>query len=225
MNLGIYNAVRGCKIQQLKFDTIANNLANVATTGFKKSILHFDQMLKAHQKTTSTQGNMRRTGNLLDIGLSGRGFFKASTSNGVRYTRNGGFNLNSQGMLTTSSGDPVLGSGGPISVEGKEITFDKKGGIEVDGTQADTLSVVDFQDSVVLKKEGAYYSIGDGDEAMEVRPQQTSVQQGYLEESNVVVAEEMVRMVEALRDFESYQKVLQTFSEIDAKVINTVGSP
>ncbi len=225
MNLGVYNAVRGCKIQQLKFDTIANNLANAATTGFKKNILHFDQMLQAHQKTTATQGNMRRTGNSLDVGLSGRGFFKVSTANGVRYTRNGRFNLNSQGMLTTSRGDPVLGSGGPISVEGKEITFDEEGGIEADGTQVDTLSVVDFQDSVVLKKEGGYYYVGDGDEAMGVRPQQTSVNQGYLEESNVVVAEEMVRMVEALRDFESYQKVLQTFSEIDAKAINQVGSP
>lgn len=225
MNLGVYNAVRGCKIQQLKFDTIANNLANAATTGFKKSILHFDQMLQAHQKTTATQGNMRRTGNSLDVGLSGRGFFKVNTANGVRYTRNGSFNLDSRGMLTTSSGDPVLGSGGPISVEGKEITFDEKGGIEADGTQVDTLSVVDFQDSVVLKKEGAYYYVGNGDEAMEFQPQQTSVKQGYLEESNVVVAEEMVRMVEALRDFESYQKVLQTFSEIDSKAINQVGSP
>ena len=62
-----------------------------------------------------------------------------------------------------------------------------------------------------------------GDENEGPQPQETSVQQGYLEESNVMVTEEMIRMVEALRNFESYVKVLQTFDEVNAEVINEVG--
>jgi flagellar basal-body rod protein FlgG len=62
-----------------------------------------------------------------------------------------------------------------------------------------------------------------GDDGEGPRPQETSVKQGYLEGSNVVVTQEMIEMIETLRHFESYQKVLQTFDETDAKVINDVG--
>ena len=225
MDVGVYNAVRGCLFQQLRFDTIANNLANSATTGFKKNLIYCDQMLQAHQKVTTNAGNMEHTGNPLDVALSGNGFFTISTPEGPQYTRNGRFHLDAAGMLVTSRGDAVIGSGGPIYIEGTDISIDKSGGIQVDGEQVDSLSVVTFDDSVRLIKKGPYYGVDNSETGENIGLGQNEVEQGYLEASNVVVTEEMVRMVEALRNFESYQKVLQTFGEINKKAINEVGRP
>ena len=225
MQSGITNAVRGCRTQGLRFDMIANNLANVGTTGFKKDMVYFDQALRMHVTTNLSQGNIRRTGNTLDVALEGEGFFKVQTPAGIRYTANGKFHLNAEGLLVTAEGDPVLGSSGPISIQGKEITIDDSGRIEVDESAVDRLSIASFQRPERLQKEGSSYYIYNGDEEEISEPQQTSVRQGYVEESNVVVTEEMIRMVEALRHFESYQKVLQTFDETDARVVNEVGKP
>ena len=225
MDVGVYNAVRGCLFQQLKYNTIANNLANAATTGFKKSLIYCDQSLNAHQGLTTDSGNMQHTGNPLDIALSGKGFFKISTPMGPQYTRNGRFHLDAMGMLVTSRGDPVMGSGGPIYIDGKQIVIDKNGGIQVDGTQADSLAVIRFDDSVKLTQKGPYFAVGSDGANESVAGGETEVKQGFLEGSNVVVSEEMVRMIESLRNFESYQKVLQTFGDINAKAINEVGRP
>ena len=223
MYSGPYQAVIGCRFQELRLDTISNNLANASSTGFKKDIITFDQALQAHQTTDLTQGPLRGTGNPLDLALEGDGFFKVRTPRGTRYTRGGNFVLDAAGLLKTQNGDPVLGQGGPITISGNEISIDAKGQISVDGTQVDTLSIASFDKPELLQKEGSSYYIYIGDEGDALEPEQTSVEQGYLEGSNVVVAQEMIRMVEALRTFESYQKVLQTFDEADAKLVNEVG--
>lgn len=223
MDPAIYDAIRGCLIQQATFDMIANNLANAGTTGFKKDFLFLDEAQEVNAKSIMAQGNIRHTGNPLNLALAGEGFFKVDTPNGIRYTRNGSFYLNAQGVLITSNGDPVLGTGGPVSIEGTDITIDTTGRIEVDGTEVDTLAIVSFEQPENLQKEGDSYYVYVGDENEGPQPQETSVQQGYLEESNVMVTEEMIRMVEALRNFESYVKVLQTFDEVNAEVINEVG--
>jgi flagellar basal-body rod protein FlgG len=221
---GPYEAVIGCRFQELRFDTISNNLANAATAGFKKDMLTFDEALQVRKTTNLTQGALRRTDGPLDVALAGDGFFKVDTPRGVRYTRSGNFVLNAAGLLTTQTGDQVLGSSGPISIEGSNITIDAKGGIAADGSQVDSLSIAVFERPELLQKEGLSYYIYEGDEGDAQEAEHTSVNQGYLEESNVVVAEEMTRMIEALRTFESYQKVLQAFDEADAKVVNEVGS-
>lgn len=225
MNSGIDNAVRGCRTQALRFDIIANNLANMGTVGFKKDMVYFDEALKMHVTTNLKPGNIARTGNPLDVALEGEGLFKVQTPAGVRYTANGKFHLNAEGLLVTTTGDPVLGASGPVSIQGKDITIDEKGHIEVDESAVDRLSIASFQRPERLHKEGASYYIYEGDEKEISEPQQTMVKQGYVEESNVGVTEEMIRMVEALRRFESYQKVLQTFDETDARVVNEVGKP
>ncbi len=215
--------VRGCRIQEHRLETIANNLANANTTGFKKDILSFDHWLRVHQKTNLAQGNMRHTGNAVDIALSGEGFFKVSTPEGIRYTRDGRFYVNAEGQLSTTGGHPVLGESGPISIQGTDISVDDYGKISVDGEEADTVAVVSFPRPELLRKQGESSFIYHGDDGEEPRPQETLVKQGYVEESNVAVTQEMITMIETLRHFESYQKVLQTFDETDAKVINEVG--
>jgi len=220
---GINDVVRGCRIQEHRLETIANNLANANTTGFKKDILSFDHLLNIHQKVNLAQGNIRHTGNAVDLALSGEGFFKVSTQDGIRYTRNGKFYVNAEGQLVTPSGHPVLGEGGLISIEGTDVVVDDIGKVSVDGEAVDTLAVVSFGEPELLQKQGDSYYVYNGDEGEGPRPEETSVKQGYLEESNVMVTQEMIKMIETLRHFESYQKVLQTFDETDAKVINEVG--
>ncbi|NVM21136.1 MAG: flagellar hook-basal body protein [Desulfobacterales bacterium] len=223
MYIGIYDAIRGCRIQELRLKTIANNLANTGTGGFKRDITSFDKALRVHMKTDFNQGNVRRTDNRLDLALEGEGFFKVKTPAGIRYTRNGRFCLNAEGRLVTQNGDPVLGAGGPITIRGEHVAIDAAGQIEVDGAAVDTLSMASFERPELLQKEGLSYYVYNGDEKEILRPKEISVRDGFLEESNVVIAEEVIRMVETLRIFESYQKVLQSFDESDAKAINQVG--
>ena len=76
MNSGVHDVIRGCHFQERRLDIIANNLANAATTGFKKDILFYDEMLQASQNTNMAQGSIKHTGNPLDLALSGEGFLR-----------------------------------------------------------------------------------------------------------------------------------------------------
>jgi flagellar basal-body rod protein FlgG len=223
LDIGIYQAIRGSLIQGRRFDIITNNLANVGTTGFKKDTLTFDRTLQEYVKTDLSQGNLRLTSNPLDIALEGDGFFRIETPSGIRYTRNGSFCLNGDGVLVTKNGDQVLGKNGPILIGAGNITIDTEGQITVDEKVVDTLSVDTFVRPERLQKAGRSYCIYSGPQEEIVEPEEVLVKQGSLEESNVMVVEEMAKMIETLRTFGSYQKIIQTFDETSYKVINEVG--
>ncbi|MFO7555375.1 MAG: flagellar hook-basal body complex protein, partial [Desulfobacterales bacterium] len=112
---GIHNLIDGSMTQQLRFETISNNIANSNTNGFKKDIISFYQALdmQSISKTDFSQGPVRFTGDDLDIALSSKGFFKVETPKGLRYTRDGAFSINAEGNLVTANGDKVLGENGP----------------------------------------------------------------------------------------------------------------
>ncbi len=223
MDIGFYQAIRGSRVQGRRFDIITNNLANVGTTGFKKDTLTFDRALQEYVKTDLSQGSLRLTGNRLDLALEGDGFFEIETPRGIRYTRNGSFSLNGEGVLVTKNGDPVLGENGTILIGDGDITIDTQGQITVDETVVDTLSVAKFARPERLQKEGLSNCIYNGDEKEIVRPENVLVKQGFLEESNVMVVEEMTKMIETLRTYECYQKMIQIFDETSHKAINEVG--
>ena len=160
-------------------------------------------------------GNLEETEQLYDMALSGKGFFAISYAdrNGnesVRYTRDGNFTVNSQGVLVTKDGDFVLAEdGGLINIpEGVKISVDESGRITADGQEIAQLQLVDFEDYNYLKKfgENMYIAI-DG---ATTKDAQCKVYQGYLEASNVNVVTEMVDMITITRDYESNQKVIQT---------------
>lgn len=230
MDIGIYQAIRGSLIQGRRFDIISNNLANVNTTGFKKDTLTFDRTVQEYVTTDLGQGHLRPTDNPLDIALEGDGFFRIKTPRGIRYTRNGSFCLNADGVLVTRDGDPVLGEKGAIVIGEGYIAIDTQGRIKVkvdakdeDEKVVDTLSVVRFVRPEGLQKEGLSNCIYNGDQNEIVKAENVLVKQGHLEGSNVIVVEEMTKMIEALRTYESYQKVIQTFDETSYKAINEVG--
>lgn len=223
MDIGIYYATWGCQAQGRRFDIIANNLANVNTTGFKKDVVRFDEALQEAVATDLRQGDTKQTGNPLDLALEGDGFFEVKTQGGTRYTRSGNFSLNADGFLVTQGGDPVMGANGPIPINGNDVEIDTEGQVTVDGAVVDTLSVVTFAQPGGLRKEGFSSFANDLNQRPNKDPEEIVVKQGCLEESNVVVVEEMTRMIEALRSYESYQKVLQTFDETTHKSVNEVG--
>jgi flagellar basal-body rod protein FlgF len=222
---GINGLIDGSLIQQMRCDTVSNNLANLGTNGFKRDVLSFDQVLtmKKYSATDFSQGPARHTGNPLDLALEGQGFFKVQTENGLRYTRNGAFTLDGANTLVTLNGDPVLGENGPITINGKDVSVDMDGQIQVDGATVDRISLADFENPQLLRKEGATYHVFDGKEEEGARPAGASMRQGYVEESNVDVTEEMIRMVEAFRAFETMQKGIQSIDEMTGKLINDPG--
>jgi flagellar basal-body rod protein FlgG len=222
---GIYEAVRGATLKEKQLDIITNNLANTNTAGFKKDVLTFDEVLQVQLATDLSPGSLNHTGNQLDVALGDKGFFKIQTERGIRYTRDGRFLLDAEGMLTVQSGDRVLGHNGSIQIRGRETTITMSGDVIVDGKRVGTLSIVDFTHPHFLKKEGDSLYVYDDptDEGMIVEQDQALVQQRYLEASNVNPVEEMTKMIEALRAYESFTKVIQTFDEANAKLINELG--
>ena len=178
-------------------------------------------------KTDFSPGAMKKTGNSMDLALEGDGFFSIRTPQGVLYTRDGGFTLNSDGELVTHEGFTVLGENGTITVdavEGGEISVGQDGTILVNGNEVDKLKIVGFSRPYPLKKEGnSMFSLTAPINEVEDDAKVT-VRQGYLELSNVNIDKEMVMMVEINRAYESYQKVIQGILDtVNKKTVNDLG--
>lgn len=219
---GIYGLVDGSLIQQLRFDTLSNNLANVNTNGFKQDIISFDEALSMKKMTSVdlSSGPVVNTGNKYDVALEGPGFFKIQTSAGIRYSRDGSFTLNREGMLVNQNGDQVLGQNGPITLNDGDISIGRDGQISENGSPGDKLGLVDFKESRLLRKEGMNYYVYEGKEQDILAAEKINVLQQHIEKSNVNITEEMIRMVEAFRVFESVQKAIQNTDEMTSKLVN-----
>lgn len=241
---GLYTAASGFMARMEALDATTNNLANANTTGYKAARPTFESYLAASQSEPGampllreSQNNVVRvsgiavdrsdgvhqaTGNPLDLALEGNGFFAVQTPAGVRYTRNGSFELDKENRLINRQGFPVMGEGGPIAITGERITIDKTGGISVDGSPLTKLQLVEFKDPKGLVKEGEMlFNAAPGNTTAPARG--ISVKQGYLETSNVNVFREMIELVEGGRAAESYQKMIQAIDEIVNKAVNEVG--
>jgi flagellar basal-body rod protein FlgF len=221
----MYDLIDGSLVQQLRFDTISNNLANINTNAFKKDIISFREALSMQNSSTIdlSPGPLRYTGNELDMALETPGFFKVQTPKGTRYTRDGSFTLNAEKVLVTQNGDPVLGKNGPIVINGNNVTVEPDGTVVAGNEPVDTLDLVDFREPRLLRKEGSSCYAFEGEENGIVVPESINVQNGYIERSNVNPTAEMVKMVESLRVYESAQKAIQCMDEMNDKMVNQVG--
>ena len=252
-----YSAVFGAMTQQHRLDTIANNLANVNTTGFKADKLSFRDTFRryAHdlldpnttlrdkvpwpqgnvlaqpriseQVIDLSQGAMKSTGNPLDLAIAGDGFFRVQTPEGEFLTRQGVYHRSSEGFIVDGHGNQLLGEGGPLQIpEGGDILIDAEGQVTVGGEAIDVISLVRVEDPRDLEKIGhSLLRMKDGAQAQPVPDEESTVEQGFLEAANVEVVSEMVNMIEALRAFEAYQKMISGAFEQDRKAIDQVGAP
>ncbi|WP_022664692.1 flagellar hook-basal body protein [Desulfospira joergensenii] len=228
MILEMTRPVQGGLRQERKLEAVSNNLANVDTSGYKKDVISFDKKFKAEMNKDYSQGDVTETGNPLDLALGGAGFFKIETDQGIQYTRNGTFTLDSIGTLVDGNGNPVLGQGGAIVidlVQGQEPYINEAGEILVDGEIVDTLDIVTFADLKKLEKKAQNLFEYMGETTDEILPEIVSVKQRALETSNVQVVDEMVKMIDFHRMFETFTKSMLTFDEIDSKAVSEVGRP
>lgn len=217
-------------------EAISHNLANLDTPGYKRQVIAFKMEVLSEtgqnplpvgvnlsKRTVDlTQGMLKPTGNPLDLAISGEGFFVIETPSGTRYTRKGNFRLDPDGFLVTAEGYRVMGQGGPIMI-GRygSVVVNEAGEIIVDGEMVDVLRIVTFPEGTEYIPEGRGLIRVKGAQPSEARA--FSVKQGYLERSNVSAIEEMVKLINVVRSFESYQKAVQTaFEDVSRRLLQEV---
>lgn len=220
-------------------DQIANDLANASTPGYKpdrSAQRSFGELLLSNKKTGAvvgpmglgaqiaeirtdfSQGALKETGEPLDLALNGPGFFAVKTKEGIRYTRNGQFMLDAEGRLTTAGGHAALdASGKEIRVpSGQNVAIGPDGTVTVAGKPTGKLAVVSLKDP---HKEGASLFSGKATAATD-----TTVRQGFLEQSAIDPVRTMIDMLASLRAFESTQRVIHAIDETLGKGINSAGA-
>jgi flagellar basal-body rod protein FlgG len=236
MNAAMYKALSGAIVQTRRLEVVTQDLANTNTAGYKGERLVFREVLEAppkpdesiggqvvvtEQRTDFSTGDIRYTGNPLDLAVRGEGFFSVQTARGVRYTRQGTFSLSGDNTLVMPSGEPLLGEGGPIRVNGSKVEVTADGAVLVDGEEVDRLKLVRVQDPRRLVREG--YTFFRADDA-DVQPvTNAQVEQGSLEEANVNPVESMVALIDIERQFEAYERAMRTIDGATEKAVNEAG--
>lgn len=250
----LHTAVSGLITLENKQSTITNNISNANNTGFKSDILSmksFDDVLIQNKDKISggrnvknpigtlslgakidsvdtkfTQGLLKTTNKPTDLAIDGRGFFAVQKGNETVFTRDGSFRVANNGYLITNGGDSVLGinknTGAmePIFVGTNNFVVDNYNGVNVNGQSTHTLALADFNDYKTLQKIGDNYYTGENP----VFNAQVYANQGYLEQSNVSLSNEMTEMITTMRAFETNQKIVQTIDETLGKAANEIGS-
>ena len=219
-----------------ELDMIANNIANIDTNGYKADKTVFsdflmpqasDQNFNGRDRQVNfvedratyidmAPGSVQRTGSPLDVTIDGNGYFVVQTSRGQRYTRNGAFQINGAGTLVTTSGDQVLGTGGPITFQNldHDIVISSSGiitvreGSSTADTQRGTLQLASFANPQVLQKDGASTFMAPPGVASNTPSPNTRLVQGTIEKSNVNGVAEMARMIEITRSYTDVANIL-----------------
>ena len=233
MDRMIYLSMSGAKATMQRQDTLANNLANVSTTGFRAELQAFRAVpvqgsgastrvftLETTTGYDSTTGPVAVTGRSLDVAVRGDSWLAVQALDGTEgYTRAGALEVSADGTLTTRSGMQVLGDGGPIQLPpNSEPSIAGDGSINArlpNGTSSivGKLKLVTPEARLVRGGDGLFRSAG-GD-PLDADPA-ARVQDGALEGSNVSPVENMVAMIAAARQFEAQMKMMQT-AEADEK--------
>ena len=162
-----------------------------------------------------SQGPLKHTGNNLDFAIAGKGFFLILTPKGIRYTRNGQFDINANGILVQrDTGFPIIGENyfrthKLIKITGSHLLIRSDGTVIVNGTNVDRIAIRDFANYMNLKKTGDTAFVPVNGETP-IIPKVVQLKEGYIELSNVSVVKEMVRLIEAQRNFERYQRVIDS---------------
>ena len=237
MDSGLYAAYTGLLARTQALDTAANNLANAGTAGFRAQRDYFSGVLAggidqdpetASQVGQSVngfgvlggnrldlgQGEIKATGNPLDLALQGPGFFAIQTSHGVRYTREGAFSRSPTGILQTAQGEPVLDvNQKPITIPTGSVYVSPDGSISVstaDGSMiVGRVGAFDFPEKIVLTAEGTNRFSANGATPIPANP---SVEQGSVEGANEDAIHGTMQLVLVQRQAEMMQKALSVFN-------------
>ncbi len=231
----LYNAAVGGRENFKRQEVIANNLANVNTPGFKGDLFQAQTMYVQNANGGAGQaftaqlpngndfapGPIVSTGRNLDVAIDGKGWLAVRDNAGTEsYTRAGSLRLGPNGQLLTSSGKPVIGNGGPISIPPAKsidigtdgtISIVPQGGDAKSTTVVDRLKLVTLDDKNITKNAEGLFQLKDGSTAP--ADNQVKLVSGALEGSNVQAVDQMVAMINSGRDFETHMNLLSTVGE------------
>ena len=247
----------GMEAQQTQLDVIANNLANVSTNGYKRASAVFEDLMYQNlrqvgaasneQSTLPTglqvglgvrtvattrafsQGSLQQSGNNLDIAIKGNGFFQIQRPDGtMAYTRDGSFQVDSQGRLVTASGMPLAG-GVTIPPAATSVTIGADGAVSIttgsstSPTTAGNLQVANFVNPAGLEPLGGNLfaettASGTPQSGTPGSNGMGTLLQGYVETSNVNVVQELVAMIQTQRAYEMNSKAVQTSDQMLQKL-------
>jgi flagellar basal-body rod protein FlgF/flagellar basal-body rod protein FlgG len=233
---GYYAACAGLSAQTQALELIANNVANLNTTGYRGQQQTFQSLVASasgefadplnralnnfnvlgETRTDLSSGTLQATGNAPDLGIEGDGFFVVQTQAGPIYTRNGNFQISTTGQLVTQVGDPVLGDQGPITVPSGPLSISADGTISVNGALVDKVRLVELAPGTSPVALGAsYYSASDKALHPAVH---SSVRQGMLEASNVNPVTAVVDLLAIQRRAEMLERAMGAFYSTFNKV-------
>jgi len=229
MDSGYYAACAGLAAQSQALELVANNLANLGTAGYRGQQATFRSLLAGGgaiarnalnaavndygvlggSRIDLASGSLTATGNPLDLGVSGAGFFVVQSGTSTIYTRNGGFHLTPAGQLVTAGGDAVMGEQGPITLPSGSVAVSADGTISVDGVVVATLRIAEFSPDTALQAVGnATYTAPAGAALVAAS---SSVRQGMIEQSNVSATASVVQLITIQRAADLMQRALTVF--------------
>ncbi len=221
-----------------EMQSVANNIANASTTGYRREGIMFSEEVKAlpaeggsvamtdarARYTDELQGSLQQTNGRLDMAIEGDGFFMVQTPAGQRLTRAGAFMRNNNGDVVNAEGDLLLDEGGgsiTIPPEAKSIGIATDGTMSVDGSPLAKIGVVRVEDQTKLFREAGVLFRSDGGT---VPVENGRVLQGFVEQSNVNPIREISRMIEVQRAYEYGQKLLDQEDERIREVVRVLGT-
>lgn len=235
----------GLRALMNEYDTVANNLANSSTSGYKRRVNSFSAELQRQQRLGEetnllagkinasgsidfSQGVLGRTERPLDVALEGRGFIALETPDGPLYTRNGALTINLLGQLVDSSGRLVAGQNGPIviprAVSEGDITIDADGTVSAGEMQFGQIRIVDFGQALHELQPAGHGCFRAPDDLEPVAVPDTKVRQGAQENSNVKMMQELSGLMTLSRLYEANMNVMKKGRENSATILDVARS-
>jgi flagellar basal-body rod protein FlgF/flagellar basal-body rod protein FlgG len=232
MDSGFYAACTGLLARTEALDLVANNLANLNTTGYKAQVEFYSSLEASVGNRRLTplnqavndygvlggaavdfnKGELQKTGNELDLAMEGSGFFVVNTPAGIRYTRNGNFHTDANGHLLTATGDQVMGEQDPVELPSGIITISSDGTVSQQGAVVATIKLVTFKPGTRLTTEGkAYFQAPAGSEQPADNP---ALSQGMLESSNMNPVVGTLSLITLQRHAQLLQQALSIFHSV-----------
>ena len=230
MDSGYYAAMTGLLARTQAIDTASANLANAQTPGYRAEREYFRSIilgpdaadsqlgqavnrfgLLGGDRLSMAQGPLQQTGNPLDLGIEGDGFFAIQSANGIRFTRDGSFHRSQTGALVTAADEPVLSSARqPISIPPGEVSVGTDGVVSVSGGAVASVGVFTFPPGTPLRAEGANRYVVP--ENLTATPSKDAIiHQGSLESANEDVVQGSLDLIMMQRQAEMMQKALTVF--------------
>jgi flagellar basal body rod protein FlgG len=241
MDVSLYSAAAAMNATERWQDLVAENLSTASAPGARQQEISFSSVqagmssavpssasstyvIPAAGATTNfSQGELKATGDKLDLAVEGPGFFTVQMPDGSKgYTRDGEFRLNSQGQLTTTQGYPVMSNGGSLTFDPNNtapIDISAEGEVSQGPDSKGKISVTEFGNLKALSQGSGGFFYADSDEAQAKPASATNVRQGFVEESNTSPSLAMASLLTSMRMFESNQKVMEMQGDRMTKTI------